>query len=420
MCGGSTVKKWMAVRGWRALRGAGRIGGLLALVALPASAQLPAITPPPAEQVELGRLLFWDPILSGEQDVSCATCHHPDFAYADGRDLSLGPGAVGLGPDRVADPDGVIPVVKRNAHTVLNTVYNGLGRRRRGRGRTADRQIDQSTAPMFWDNRVASLETQALEPIKAFEEMRGSTYPEEEAVDSVVARLRAIPEYVQLFEGAFGSAGIDDETLGSAIAAFQRSLVAIDSPYDRFRRGETTALTAQQQRGMETFDDVGCDRCHTGEMFSDYQLHAEGVMENPLLAEPDTSRGRYRFRTPTLRNVALTAPYMHNGMLETLEDVLIFYDNGRSENPAVADRGGRDGRGGRGGRAGRGGDDGTPRLDGNFRRVADMSAQDMEDIIAFLGALTDEDFDRTIPARVPSGLEPGGAINRPAGTTSGG
>jgi cytochrome c peroxidase len=388
----------------RLLIAAGTLGPFV-FGAGPGSAQLPDVVPPPTAQVELGRLLFWDPILSGEQDVACATCHHPDFAYADGRDLSLGPSAVGLGPDRVADSDSRIPVVKRNAHTVLNTVYNGLSRRRRGRGRGRGRGnvrvVDQETAPMFWDNRVRSLEAQALEPIKAFEEMRGSAYTEELAVDSVLVRLRSVPEYVRLFDEAFGSVGVESETLAEALAAFQRSLLAVNSPVDRFQRGETSALSVQQQRGMRDFDEVGCDRCHGGPMFSDYRLHAEGVAENPLLATPDTSRGRFRFRTPSLRNVGLTAPYMHNGMLESLEDVLVFYDTGRSENPNVASGGRR-----------RGGDGGPPRVDGSFRRISDMDTQQMEDIVAFLEALTDDDFDRTVPERVPSGLTPGGAIGR--------
>jgi len=374
---------------------------LVALVApAPTAAQLPDVQAPSAAQVELGRLLFWDPILSGEEDVACVTCHHPSFAYADGRDLSLGPQAVGLGPDRMDASGGQVPVVKRNAHTVLNTVYNGLSRRRRGRGPDrAPQRLDQASAPMFWDSRARSLEEQALEPIKAFEEMRGTTYGEDVAVDSVLARLRSIPEYVRLFDGAFDAGRIEAETLAAALAAFQRSLIAVDSPVDRFRRGEVSALTPQEIRGMEAFDDVGCDRCHDGPMFSDYRLHAEGVMEHPFLAEPDTSDGRFRFRTPTLRNVALTAPYMHNGTLPTLEDVLEFYDKGRSENPNVASGGRR--RGDRG--------DG-PSVSRDFRRVDDMTPQQMEDIVAFLHALTDERFDRTEPGRVPSGLPPGGRI----------
>ena len=158
---------------------------------------------------ELGRLLFWDPILSGEQDVSCATCHHPDFAYADGRALSLGAGAVGLGPNWVDTSNGRIPIVRRNSMTVLNTGFNGLDRRRRrgsGTRRTFDgtvASVEQAAAPMFWDNRVRSLEAQALEPLKATEEMRGTAYTEAAAVDRVVARLRAIPAYVSLFEDVF-------------------------------------------------------------------------------------------------------------------------------------------------------------------------------------------------------------------------
>ena len=175
----------------------------------------------------------------------------------------------------------------------------------------------------------------------------------------------------------------------------------MNSPFDRFRAGETDALTAQQQRGLEAFDDAGCDRCHEGIMLSDFDLHAEGVAEHRQLAEPDAGAGRFRFRTPTLRNVALTAPYMHNGTLTTLEDVLRFYDNGRSENPNVVSRRGR-----------RGDDDGVARLARRFRRVRDMSEGEMQDIIAFLESLTDTDFDRTIPGRVPSGLPVGGRIGR--------
>ncbi|MDX1396178.1 MAG: cytochrome c peroxidase [Gemmatimonadota bacterium] len=360
--------------------------------------------PPSISIEELGRLLFWDPILSGERDVACATCHHPDFAYADGRELSLGPGAVGLGPARVDRSGGLIPPVRRNAQTVLNTTFNGLDRRRGRRGGDdVDRTPDSARAPMFWDSRVRSLEAQALEPIKVFEEMRGSAYDEEVAVDSVVARLRSIPEYVEHFATAFGEpSSVDAEHLAAALAAFQRSLVAMDSPFDRFRAGDRTAMTAEQIRGMEVFDNVGCDRCHDGPMFSDFDHHAEGVAEHPMVSEPDEGRGRFQFRTPSLRNVGLTAPYMHNGTLATLEDVLSFYDAGRSENPNVADRGRR-----------RGGDRGGVSLSGDFRRVDDMTGEEMRQIVAFLHALTDEGFDRHIPDRVPSGLPPGGRIDAP-------
>jgi cytochrome c peroxidase len=356
--------------------------------------------------VELGRLLFWDPILSGGKDVACATCHHPDFAYADGRDLSLGTGAAGLGPARRDMSGGRIPVVKRNSPTVLNTAYNGLDGRR-GRRRNLDEatpaSVNQAAAPMLWDSRISSLETQALEPIKSREEMRGDAYSEASAVDNVVARLRTNPEYVSLFKQAFGpDTSIDAQQLGGAIAAFERSLVAMNSPFDRFRAGDRNALTAPQRRGLDAFDAAGCDRCHEGTMFSDFDMHAEGVPENPRLAEPDPGTRRFRFRTPTLRNVALTAPYMHNGMLATLEDVLRFYDNGRSENPNVVADG-----------ATRPGNDGAVRLARRFVRVNDMSDSAMRDIVAFLESLSDTSFDKAIPARVPSGLPPGGLILPP-------
>jgi cytochrome c peroxidase len=257
---------------------------------------------------------------------------------------------------------------------------------------------------MLWDSRVRSLETQALEPIKALEEMRGQAYSESEAVDAVVARVRSIPEYVALFDAAFGpGTTIDGARIGDAIAAFERTLVAMNSPFDRFQAGDSDALTPQQRRGLETFDRVGCDRCHDGPMFSDFDHHAEGIPDHPQLGQPDAGAGRFRFRTPSLRNVALTAPYMHNGMLATLEDVLRFYDAGRSENPNVSNEGGR-------GRDRRRTDDTAARLAGEFRRVDDLSDGDMADIVAFLQALTDPSFDRTIPARVPSGLPPGGLI----------
>lgn len=389
----------LTVLAWAASAGAAAAQIPLAPV-LSTGADAPSVDPGPIEEV--GRLLFWDPILSGNRDIACATCHHPDFAYSDARELSLGTGSAGLGPLRQDQSHGAIPVVRRNSPTILNVAFNGLddrGRRRRSVDPTVA-SVDQTRAPMFWDNRVRSLELQALEPIKALEEMRGMAYAEDEALDTVVARLREIPEYVELFQTAFGSDdAITAPRIGEAIAAFERTLVAMDSPFDRFRAGEENALTAQQRRGMEEFDDAGCDRCHDGVMFSDFDLHAEGVAEHDLLAEPDAGDGRFRFRTPSLRNVALTAPYMHNGTLETLEEVLEFYDEGASENPNVADRGRRSGGGGVAGR-----------LDRDFRRVDNMRDSEMADIIAFLETLTDPDFDRTIPERVPSGLRPGGAI----------
>ena len=386
-------------------------GLVVSALAVLTAASSPSSASDPQE--ELGRLLFWDPVLSGPMDVSCATCHHPDHAYADGRALSLGPGAVGLGPDRVGLTSGGIPVVQRNSPTLLNVAFNGLDRQR-GRRRRGPRftplpanleAVNSDRAPMFWDRRARSLETQALLPLTIREEMRGDAYPEEVAVDSVVARLRAIPEYVSLFREVYGQDTFIDATqIAEAIAAFERTLVARNSPFDRFLAGDEDALTAEQRRGLDEFNEADCSDCHRGPMLSDFRMQAEGVAENPLLAEPDAGDGRFRFRTPSLRNVAVTAPYMHNGMLGTLEEVLAFYDRGRSENPNVSNRRRRRGDDNRADEPP--GPPGT--LSGRFRGVDDMTDQQMRDIIAFLRALTDPDFDRTIPARVPSGLTPGG------------
>lgn len=412
-------------------------GSSLGVVALALfAAAPPSVSAPgsdPISQAELGRLLFWDPLLSGGKDVACATCHHPDFAYADGRALALGTRATGLGPDRVDGSHGEIPVVKRNTPTILNVVFNGLDRRGRGgpggqgggpggRGGRGDggftvlpaslTAVDQARAPMFWDNRLHSLEAQALAPLAAREEMRGDAFASDETVAAVVDRLRAVPEYVALFRGVFGEGtAIDAAQLSGAIAAFERTLVTRGSAFDRFLAGDPAALTPEQRRGLDAFTRANCTACHRGPMLSDFRLHALGVKEHPLLTVPDAGDGRFQFRTPSLRNVALTAPYMHNGTLGTLDEVVAFYDRGQSENPSVA--AGGNGPGGRGGRGGPGGAaGGAPVVDPAFRGVRRMSAAERNDIVAFLGALTDEGFDRAIPARVPSGLKPGGEIGK--------
>ena len=150
------------------------------LAALPLHTPAPADNPTTPERVALGRLLFWDPILSGQKDVACATCHHPDFGYSDGLDLSVGANGIGLGAARAFAAGHPQRLVKRNSQTVLNVAFNGL---------TAGNDPAPAAAPMFWDLRVRSLEAQALEPIKALEEMRGDAYPEDRALRAaVVAR----------------------------------------------------------------------------------------------------------------------------------------------------------------------------------------------------------------------------------------
>ena len=354
------------------------------LTALPEAVAAPPDNPQTPEKVELGRLLFWDPILSGNRRVACATCHHPRFGYAENLDLSIGVDGAGLGEARrfvAADP---IPFVKRNSQTILNTAFNGID---------LQGNYDPATAPMFWDGRARGLEAQSLLPILTFDEMRGHTYAEEDAVATVVARLAAIPEYRSLFAGAFeGAAPVSAENLGKALAAFQRSLIANNSPYDRYMRGEADAMTPLQIRGMRQFQREGCINCHNGPMFSDYQLRVLGIRDNRKLQASDAGGvdTPYAFRTPSLRNLAYTAPYMHNGLFPTLEDVVEFYDDvgDRDERNVNLQR---------------------SQIDPLTRTLDDPDDHERE-LIAFLDALNDGEFDRTIPERVPSGLNPGGEI----------
>lgn len=375
-----------------------------AFTALPSQVAAPADNPTTPDKVALGRLLFWDPLLSGQKDVSCATCHHPALGYAEDRDVSIGANGTGLGAARVFMAGAPAKHVKRNSPTVLNTAFNGI---------SVTGQYSPVLAPMFWDSRAKSLEAQALEPLKASDEMRGEAYPEHEALATVVARLAAIPEYRDHFARAFGERNaVTAGNLGKAIAAFERTIVATNTAFDRYMRGDTTAMSEAQVRGMNRFQQIGCIQCHSGPMFSDFQLHVLGVADNTKLAESDRGMGTYAFRTPSLRNLAYTAPYMHSGVLTSLDDVVNFYTR------ASRGRGGRGGRGGGNG-AGVGRTDNPnvsrDQLDPLLRQLnmrgGRGGGRGERDLVAFLDALNDPSFDRTIPTRVPSGLNVGGTIN---------
>lgn len=351
--------------------------------ATPVADPVPVINPITDSTALLGQALFWDPILSGGKDVACATCHHPSNAYTDGLDLSLGVNAVGYGQNRRFLKPNDIPFTKRNTSTLLNVAFNGMD---------VSGKYSPMTAPMFWDLRVQSLENQVAFPLTTLEEMRGHAFLETTTVDSLVNRLANIAEYRQRFQAVFGgNKAIRAENISKAIAVFERTLVAMNSPYDRYQQGDKKALTDDQVQGMLLFKDEGCPICHSGPMFSDYKLHVLSVPDNPNLVNSDAGAGgTYAFRTPSLRNVGLTAPYMHSGVFQTLKQVMNFYDQiGEpiSQNPHVLPQ----------------------QLDPDIQRVA-LREVEQQQVIAFLNALTDPSFNRYIPARVPSGLNPGGNI----------
>lgn len=346
--------------------------------ALPENVQYPADNQYSQQKEELGRLLYWDPILSGTKDVACVSCHHPSLGYADGIEFSQGVGGVGLGSNRSG---GLL--TSRNAHTVINTAFNGIDN---------NGVYNPSLAPMFWDSRAESLEEQALLPMLSKEEMRGELISEDFIMDTIIQRLKVIPEYVTMFEEVFGSNEISQEAILAAIATFERSIIANNSRFDQYMRGDVNALNNVEIQGMNAFIQVGCADCHSGPMFSDYLLHTIGVMNNNTLID-DGATNSFDFRTPTLRNLNLTAPYMHNGIHETLQDVLNFYedlsegnDDQLNTNVAQAD------------------------LDDDIQDL-ELNGGEIDAIIDFLNTLNDDNFDRTIPDSVPSGLAVGGNID---------
>lgn len=354
------------------------------VAALPKDIKSPVGNPNSKEKELLGKLLFYDPVLSGGKDISCASCHHPATGYAEFLDLSIGSNGKGLGSKRVFNEPNNIPLMKRNSPTILNTAYNGI------KGKD---DYDPDNAPMFWDDRVKSLEKQALEPIKTLEEMRGDHIEKSQILTEVAKRLESIPRYKNLFEDAFGAdAPIDSIHIGKAIAAFERTLVANNSRFDQYMAGDVNAISHAEKEGLELFKSVGCINCHNGPMFSDYKLHVIGVPENKKVLVPDSGfEESFAFRTASLRNLRFTAPYMHNGVFQNLKQVLEFYEDisfGKTRNNSVS----------------------KEMLD-PFVRELELSVKDMSLIISFLNSLNDDDFDKKIPQSVPSGLAVGGDIN---------
>ncbi len=319
------------------------------------------VTTKPAE-VSLGRLLFWDPVLSGNRNISCGTCHNPKFGTSDGVSLDLGEGGVGLGPDRVADPkDMPEQRVPRNAPGLWN-----LGAKQFTEMFLDGRiEVDPTHKAGFRtpieDDMVTGfsgvLSAQAMFPVAAQDEMAGH-YSENDVSqatregritgpggvwDILAKRVSAIPQYRQMFDKAYPeiAAGrpIEFTDISNAIAAFiAYEWRSDDSPFDRYLRDQA-ALPAEATAGMELFyGKAGCSTCHSGPFQSDQKFHAMGVPQfGPgkkarFEVGNDRDLGRFRvtndpqdrfaFRTPSLRNVTLTAPYGHDGAYRTLDGFL--------------------------------------------------------------------------------------------------
>jgi len=324
-------------------------------------AAIPADNPQTAEKIALGQRLFFDGRLSADGTIACSNCHDPLRAFTDGKPVSTGiAGRIG----------------QRNAPTILNALFNKT---------------------QFWDGRAATLEEQAAFPIVNEVEMG------QPSLDAAVARIAAIPEYQEAFRKAFGSAP-DARNLARAIAAYERSQVAYDSPFDHFIAGERGAIDAAAQRGWELFNTrARCNKCHAlsenkrdTTNFTDNDFHNIGVMivrhdvvglakqARQLLASGDAAAidraaiqtdlsalGRFlvtkkesdiaAFKTPNLRNLLLAAPYFHDGSHATLWDVMDHYNKGAGLN--------------------------NPYLDEDIVPLA-LSERDIDDLVAFLASLT--------------------------------
>lgn len=352
------------------------------LGALPTDVADPTDNRTTPEKVDLGRLLFFDPVLSGNRDVACATCHQPDFGYAEFLETSIGVNGRGVGSKRRFLEPNDIPFVKRNSQSILNTAFNGI---------TNSGTYHAASAPMFWDLRAKGLEEQALVPIKTLEEMRGNGYTEDNIIGEVVRRVAEIKAYVTLFEKAFPGEEqpVNAGNMAKAIASFERTLIGGNTRFDRYMRGDSAALSASEKDGLNLFLSSGCAKCHNGPMFSDFKPHALGVPDSDNHKSPDTGIDEnFAFRTPTLRNLRYTAPYMHSGKFTTLKQVLEFYEDiagGKMRNPHVR----------------------PEQIDGLVKEMT-VNFKDISRIVEFLNVLNDESFDRTTPGRVPSGLPPGG------------
>ena len=285
---------------------------------------VPERNPLTTAKVALGRKLFFDSLLSRDRTRACASCHDPRRAFTDGRAVALG----------VDGREGT-----RSAPTLVN----------RGYGRS-----------FFWDGRITTLEEQVLQPIQHRMEM-------DMTLEGLLVRLTRDGAYPDLFQSAFGD-DPDAEGLAQALASYVRTILSGNAPFDRYVKGDRHALTERQRQGLRVFRGKGsCTACHLGPTFTDESFHNTGVawqagqlLDQGRFAITGKETDRGAFKTPTLREVTRTAPYMHDGSIATLEEVIEFYDRGGNANPYL-----------------------DPIL-----RPVNLSPVEKEALVAFLGALT--------------------------------
>lgn len=262
--------------------------------------------PPSPQSVRLGRWLFFDTRLSSNNSVSCASCHQSDHSFSNA--ASVGTGVNGQLGTRKPPP-------------LLNLAF-----------------VAQPF--FFWDGRADSLEDQAIGPIENPIEM-------DMTAEGLVALLQSIPSYPTYFQQVFQTSTITMDLIVKAISDYERTRMSGDSPWDQFQAGNPSSLSPQAAEGFRLFGQIGCNRCHNGQRFSDSVFHNTGVAWNPS-TDTFNDPGRFdvtsnpsdegAFKTPTLRNLTARAPYFHNGSAETLLDVVNFYNQGGLANPNLDSR----------------------------------------------------------------------------------
>jgi cytochrome c peroxidase len=302
------------------------------------------------QQIDLGRLLFFDPVLSADKNLSCANCHNPDLGFSDGMDRSVG--ARGQ-------------ISQRSAPTLWNSAFLQV---------------------FFWDARAQSLEEQAIGPLFSDKEMANTPV-------QLLANLNQVPAYPQLFKQAFpdGEDALVIDNIATALAAFQSSLISLNSPYDRYAHGDAKALSPNQLEGLNVFRSfvARCSQCHTPPLFTNQQVAVIGTPEPAGLPRDigaaetfNAKRLTGGFKVPTLRNIARTAPYMHSGRFATLREAAEFYTKGRGH--AVPE--------------------GEELLLHWHISEPNLTNPELDRLVDFMGALSDESFMPKVPTQVPSGL----------------
>ena len=246
----------------------------------------------------LGKMLFFDPRLSGAQNLSCASCHNPSFGF----EVPV-PGAIGSANTPLA----------RKANSILNAAWS---------------------TRLFWDGRAKSLEDQANGPITTPAEMNGK-FPE------IVERLKSVPEYNAWFTRLFPQSGVTKDNLLTAIATYERTVMAGEAPFDRWVDGDESAMSPAAQRGFVIFNGkAGCANCHTGWNFTDNKFHDLGIDNDDIgrgKYEPDNVKAKYAFKTPGLRNLIYRAPFGHHGQFADLESIITFYAAGGIDRPSKSE-----------------------------------------------------------------------------------